>query len=92
MNLSMDGVSSGDDGTIYLDKMFVREEGNRYYVYKRGENKRLTKQYVEVGKNMYDSLEITSGLKLDDMIAFPYGRDVKEGAKTQEADTLYDHY
>lgn len=92
VNLSMDGVSSGDDGTIYLDKMFVREEGNRYYVYKRGENKRLTKQYVEVGKNMYDSLEITSGLKLDDMIAFPYGRDVKEGAKTQEADTLYDLY
>ena len=27
-----------------------------------------------------------------DLIAFPYGRDVKEGAKTQEADTLYDYY
>lgn len=92
VNLSMDGIAAGSDGSIYLEKMFVREEGNRYYVYKRGDNGRLTKQYVEVGKNMYNSLEITSGLTMDDMIAFPYGRDVKEGAKTQEADTLYDYY
>ena len=33
---------------------------------------------------MYNSLEITSGLTMDDLITFPYGRDVKEGAKTQE--------
>ena len=52
----------------------------------------LFRSYVEVGKNMYNSLEITSGLTMDDLIAFPYGRDVKEGAKTQEADTLYDYY
>ena len=92
VNLSMDGIAAGSDDSIYLEKMFVREEGNRYYVYKRGDNGRLTKQYVEVGKNMYNSLEITSGLTMDDLIAFPYGRDVKEGAKTQEADTLYDYY
>lgn len=92
VNLSMNGIVAGSDGSIYLEKMFVREEGNRYYVYKRGDNGRLTKQYVEVGKNMYNSLEITSGLTMDDLIAFPYGRDVKEGAKTQEADTLYDYY
>lgn len=92
VNLSMNGIAAGSDGSIYLEKMFVREEGNRYYVYKRGDNGRLTKQYVEVGKNMYNSLEITSGLTMDDLITFPYGRDVKEGAKTQEADTLYDYY
>lgn len=92
VNLSMNGIAAGSDDSIYLEKMFVREEGNRYYVYKRGDNGRLTKQYVEVGKNMYNSLEITSGLTMDDLIAFPYGRDVKEGAKTQEADTLYDYY
>ena len=92
VNLSMNGIAAGSDGSIYLEKMFVREEGNRYYVYKRGDNGRLTKQYVEVGKNMYNSLEITSGLTMDDLIAFPYGRDVKEGAKTQETDTLYDYY
>ena len=92
VNLSMNGIAADSDGSIYLEKMFVREEGNRYYVYKRGDNGRLTKQYVEVGKNIYNSLEITSGLTMDDLIAFPYGRDVKEGAKTQEADTLYDYY
>ena len=30
---------------------------------------------------MYNSLEITSGLTMDDLIAFPYGRDVKEAMK-----------
>ena len=28
---------------------------------------------------------------MEDEIAFPYGRDVKEGAKTESADTLYDY-
>ena len=84
VDLSMDGLNSSsyDPDAIYLSQAFVREEGARYYVYKKGEDDRLTKQYVEVGKIVYGSLEITSGLTIDDEIAFPYGRDVKEGAKT----------
>ncbi len=93
VDLSMDGLNSSsyDPDAIYLSQAFVREEGARYYVYKKGEDDRLTKQYVEVGKIVYGSLEITSGLTIDDEIAFPYGRDVKEGAKTEPADTLYDY-
>ena len=74
-----------------MEQMFVREEGNQYYVYKRGKNGRLTKQYVEVGKNISGTLEITGGITFEDEIAFPYGRDVKEGAKTESVDTLYDY-
>ena len=93
VDLSMDGLNSSsyDPDAIYLSQAFVREEGARYYVYKKGEDDKLTKQYVEVGKIVYGSLEITSGLTIDDEIAFPYGRDVKEGAKTEPADTLYDY-
>lgn len=92
VDLSVDGLSTSMSEELYLSKMFVREEGNQYYVYKKGENGRLTKQYVEVGKIIYDTLEILSGLSPDDEIAFPYGKDVKEGAKTESADTLYEYY
>lgn len=94
VDLSVDGLSSssfnGND-SIYLGQAFVREENNRYYVYKKGEDGRLTKQYVEAGRIVYGNLEIKSGLQLEDEIAFPYGRDVKEGAKTESADTLYNY-
>ena len=35
----------------------------------------------------------TGGLTIDDYVAFPYGRDVVEGAHTQEAttDQLYNY-
>ena len=46
--------------------MFIREDGNRSYVYKKGKHGRLEKQYVEVGKNMYGSIEIISGLTMED--------------------------
>ena len=36
--------------------------------------------------------EIRSGLTADDWIAFPYGKDVKENAKTVESDSSDDFY
>lgn len=93
VNLSVDGMTSTNyDDQLYLDQAFVREEGNQYYVYKKGENDRLTKQYVEVGKIVYGSYEIVSGLAQEDEIAFPYGKNVKEGAKTETVDSLYEYY
>lgn len=93
VNLSVDGMTSMNYGDqLYLDQAFVREEGNQYYVYKKGDNDRLTKQYVEVGKIVYGSYEIVSGLAQEDEIAFPYGKNVKEGAKTETVDSLYEYY
>ena len=91
VSISVDGISSEMENAIYLDQMFVREEGNQYYVYKKGENGKLQKQYVEVGKNLSGSLEIVSGITEEDEIAFPYGHDVKEGARTKSVDSLYDY-
>ena len=83
-------VNSGDNIVIY--KAFVRTEDGVSYVYK-DDNGVLKKQIVTVGPTVdsgYNIL-IRSGITRDDMIAFPYGDDVKEGAKTREG-TLEEMY
>ena len=59
----------------------------RSYVFVQGKNGRLEKRYVTVGKSLWGSYtEIRSGLSETDYIAFPYGKNVKEGAPTVEGD------
>ena len=85
-------MTSGD--SIYLEKYFVRTESDgRAYVYMQGENKKLKKQYVKTGKSAGSwATEIVSGLEQTDKIAFPYGKNVQEGAETKEVDALTDAY
>ena len=85
-----DGQGQG----IYLEKPFVRTENGQYYVMKDDGTGHLTKQIVQVGGIQYGtSYQITGGLSMDDKIAFPYGKDVREGAKTEEGtlDDLYNY-
>ena len=84
-------TGTGENG-IYLQNPFVRTEKGRSYVFVQGKNGRLEKRYVTVGKSLWGSYtEIRSGLEETDLIAFPYGKNVKEGAATVEGDlnTLY---
>ena len=83
--------SGGSDGAMTIMKAFVREEGNRKYVYVRGEDKRLRKQYITTGSLSDSGYEILDGLSESDWVAFPYGKNVKEGARTREGslDELY---
>lgn len=84
-----DTMSYGGDG-IYLESYFVRNENDgRSYVWKQGEDGTLTKQYVttRILSGGY-AIQIVSGLTEEDKIAFPYGRDVVEGAATQEVEML----
>lgn len=77
---------------LYVQKAFVREEDGKHYVYVAGENQRLERREIEAGRTVDGySIEIKSGLTNEDMIAFPYGKDVKPGAKTKEA-TMGDLY
>ncbi len=79
--------TSGSSGGIYMDRAFVRTEDGQSYVFVLGANGRLEKRSVTVGKSLWGSyLEITSGLSVEDYIAFPYGKDVKEGAPAEEKD------
>jgi hypothetical protein len=72
---------------IYLENPFLRTEQGSSYVYVMGENGRLEKRTVTTGKNLWGSYtEIRSGLTPEDLVAFPYGKNVREGAKAVEAD------
>ena len=80
---------------LYLEKPFIRTENGRSFVYVMNEDGRLEQRDVVTGKIYWGStVEIVSGLTTDDYIAFPYGKDVKNGAKTEIADSsaLYESY
>ena len=91
-----EGLSNGEDveltmtknqeeGGIFLSKAYIREEDGKRYVLKAGEDNRLVKQYIQTGKSIWggQSLEIVSGLTMEDRIAFPYGKTGKEGVRVE---------
>ena len=79
--------TAGSEHGVYLQNPFIRSEQGNFYVYLRGENGKLEKRYVSVGKSLWGSyMEILSGVGEEDLIAFPYGKDLKEGADTVESD------
>lgn len=83
---------SADGNTLYLESMFIRTENGKSYVMVKGENGKLEQRWVQTGRNLWGSYtQIRGGLTLEDFVAFPYGRDVTEGAGTVEAtrDQLY---
>lgn len=90
--LSVSLTGSGDGKGIVLDKAFVRSENGVSYVYK-DDNGVLKKQILSVGGNVNSgySVLVTGGITRDDLIAFPYGETVKEGAGTKEV-TLNELY
>ena len=100
VSFSASGAPSEADqsgNSFYLSGAFLRSEGGRSYVYAAGADGLLEKRYVTTGKNMYGSLiEVKDGLDMDtDYIAFPYGRSVKDGAKTvqqEDVSILYNGY
>lgn len=81
--------SSSSTGDIYLSKAYIRSENGQSYVYKRGSNGKLTKQYIHTGEINQGYAEVKDGLSTEDYIAFPYGKTVKEGAKTTISEEVY---
>lgn len=85
VELSLEDTGESMNNGIVIDKAFVRSENGKYYVMLDNGKGRLKKQYVKVTKVVWgSSYEIAEGLTLEDKIAFPYGKHVVEGAKTEE--------
>ena len=84
--------ASAAENIMVIQKAFVRNDNNKNYVYK-DDNGILKKQEISVGAAVDSgySVIVKGGLSEDDLIAFPYGKDVKEGAKTKEVtlDQMY---
>ena len=86
VSISYQAVSDSDGNSLYLENMYVRTENGKSYVMVRGENGRLEQRWVQTGKVVWDSYtQIRGGLTQEDYVAFPYGRDVVSGAKTEES-------
>ena len=84
--------ASAAENIMVIQKAFVRNDNNKNYVYK-DDNGILKKQEISAGATVDSgySVIVKGGLSEDDLIAFPYGKDVKEGAKTKEVtlDQMY---
>lgn len=95
LDVQLGQSDSVDSNTLWLQKKFIRYEGSRAYVYKRNADGLLEKCYIQTGSDLWGSYtEIRRGLTMDDWIAFPYGKTVKDGAQTQESNVqeLYGYY
>lgn len=83
---------TGDSTGLCLQNAFVRKENGQNVVYVQGADGKLERRVVRVGKSVWGSYkEILSGVAETDLVAFPYGKNVKEGASTEQGDysTLY---
>lgn len=88
VSVTMPQSEQADSG-LYIPIHYTRKDGASYYVMKADKKGKLKKQYLNTGKIVWGSyVEVKGGIKLDDMICFPYGKDVKEGVKTKESDKV----
>lgn len=83
--------TSSDSDSLYIPMALVDKENGAYYVMKEVDG-RLEKVFVQTGKIVWgDTIEIISGVTMDDYLAMPYSKDAVEGVKTvhKEADEIY---
>lgn len=81
--------------SLYLENPFILLENGKSYVYVADADGRLEKRQIGTGRSLWGSYtEITGGLSLDEHIAFPYGRNLREGARANitTVDQLYAVY
>ena len=72
-------------GILYLQNAFLRTEGNRSFVFVRDANGLLEKRYLDCGVSTDGYMTpVYGGITEEDYLAFPYGKDIVEGAPTYE--------
>ena len=92
VEITIEGASSKepDQSIIYLPNAFIRHENGAAYVLIADEEGKLFKKFITTGRSNYGySTEIRSGITLDDLIAFPYGKEAKEGSMSKVAEGMY---
>lgn len=83
--------SNDDSNSIYIPMALVDKENGAYYVMKEVDGK-LKKVFIKTGKIVWgDTIEVQSGVGMDDYLAIPYSKNAEEGVKTVEksADNAY---
>ena len=93
VNITYNPFGSGASG-LFLDSMFIRREGGQSFVFVRDASGKLEKREIPTERSLWGSyIQVLGGLTPEDYIAFPYGRNLREGAKTAVAssETLYNY-
>lgn len=81
-------AQQSESGTLLLQTAFVLTEGGQSYVYVQNDQGRLEKRQIQTGVSRDGYFTpVYGGIDESDMLAFPYGKEVKEGAKTFEGTT-----
>ena len=90
VSITFNESNNDDSDALYIYNAYVRDDNGQSYVYVRDENGRLKKQEVVTGSTIYGSyIEIKEGLNRSDYVAFPYGKGLKNGARTKEVLDAY---
>lgn len=88
VSITIQSDAEAEQSGLYIPLSYIREDSGESYVFIADENGRLKKQTVETGAMLYGYYqEIKSGLTAEDLITFPYGKNVKDGVKTIETDS-----
>ena len=86
-------ASATAENGIYLENPYLRTEDGQSYVYVLGEDGKLEQRFVKTGKALWGSYtEILDGLTEEDYIAFPYGKNVRDGVPAVECEDLSQLY
>ncbi len=83
--------TDSDSDSIYIPLALVDKENGSYYVMKEVDGK-LRKEFIKTGKIIWgDTIEVQSGVGMEDYLAIPYSKNAKEGVRTVEksADEAY---
>ena len=83
MEITVD-QSGTDSDSIYIPMALVGKENGAYYVMKEVDGK-LQKVFIKTGKIIWgDTIEVQSGVSMDDYLAIPYSKNAEEGVKAVE--------
>ena len=78
---------------LYLENFMIRTEQGQSYLYVLGDDGKLEKRYVTTGKSLWGSYtEILGGLTTEDYLAFPYGKNVRDGVQAVPCEDLSQLY
>lgn len=92
---SVQYAAASSQNGVYLQKPFIRTIQDKSIVYVMGADGLLEERVVTTGKSVWGSYtEILDGVTADDLIAFPYGKNVRPGVPAEEGDMqdLYGNY
>ena len=91
--VSMTYASGEAQNGLYLENFMIRTEHGQSYLYVLSADGKLEKRFITTGKSLWGSYtEILDGLTVEDYIAFPYGKNVRDGAKAVACEDLSQLY